>query len=527
MITQSLSTPDTVKSTDLFERMSKLLEALCNGLYEREIPVYLSLLSAIAGESIFLLGPPGVGKSLIARRLKNAFKGGKSFEYLMSKFSTPDEVFGPVSIKKLKEEDRYERLTDAYLPGANIVFLDEIWKAGPAIQNALLTILNEKIFRNGDQEYKVDIHSIISASNELPLQNTNLAPIWDRFLIRHEIGDIKKFKNFLNMITDTQDVYQDDIPKDLQISLDELKAWNESIKQIELGPEVLNIIQMTKIKIDDHNQSNSGVNAIIIHDRRWKKIVRLLRTSAFLNGRSNVDLMDCFLMKHCLWSDPTQRKVINTILEEVIEQHGYTLTVNISNIQKEVISFKKDVDKEIQIPQTRSDNQLMVFHDQYLQLSQVDGRFHGNLILIKDFKKLKLGEESIINFYDENQNLVNRINCSRGDEEHSIQLNMSNSSTLYHLKTKIIEKQEMVYKAPHTVVRQYWDQKYKQIEEYITEKKSQMDLHADKLLNGIELNLFVEDRYAEIVKSNFNRVSKQLDQARLDIEKIQYSYSHQ
>lgn len=351
----------------MLERFKQLLGEMNRGIYEKETEISLSLLAALAGESIILLGPPGVAKSMVARQLKTAFRDAQSFEYLMSRFSTPDEIFGPVSIQKLKTSDTYERAMEGYLPTADVVFLDEIWKAGPAIQNTLLTVINEKIFRNGNREMHLPLKLLVAASNELPAKGEGLEALWDRFVIRIESRPIKLEKNFRAMLldshadflgptdfTDSTDFsgftgglghadFADNADfSDLKITSEEYAEWTEKICKIGVKEEVLDAISAIRKSLRAVNVDEAAERRnIYVSDRRWKNTVRLLRTSAFMQDREEVDICDLLPIYHCLWQEPEERDAIRNIVIRALFSPFADKLVEMKNALAEDIKYHR------------------------------------------------------------------------------------------------------------------------------------------------------------------------------------------
>lgn len=327
----------------MLERFKQLLGEMNRGIYEKETEISLSLLAALAGESIILLGPPGVAKSMVARQLKTAFREAQSFEYLMSRFSTPDEIFGPVSIQKLKTSDTYERAVEGYLPTADVVFLDEIWKAGPAIQNTLLTVINEKIFRNGNREMHLPLKLLVAASNELPAKGEGLEALWDRFVIRIESRPIKLEKNFRAMLLESHADFADNADfSDLKITAEEYAEWAEKICKIGVKGEVLDAISAIRKSLRAVNVDEAAERRnIYVSDRRWKNTVRLLRTSAFMQDREEVDICDLLPIYHCLWQEPEERDAIRNIVIRALFSPFSDKLVEMKNALAEDIKYHR------------------------------------------------------------------------------------------------------------------------------------------------------------------------------------------
>jgi len=296
------------------KRLEKIIDELNISLVERESHTRLALLTALAGENLILVGPPGTAKSEISRRVAEVFDT-KYFEYLLTKFTTPEELFGPVSIREL-ERDNFRRKTEGYLSDANIVFLDEIFKSNSSILNSLLTILNEKVYHNGNLKEETDIYSIISASNELPTDSGELMALYDRFLLRIVVDYVKEPSKLLLL----EDRYRG-ISEELKLDRDILEKIGRRSKDVEVPPHVVEIILNLKSRLDDHfkDEIKSQIHEKV-SDRKLVKSIGLLKTSAHTNGRDRVNISDTLLLLHCYWNRLENREVIKKYLfEEVIK----------------------------------------------------------------------------------------------------------------------------------------------------------------------------------------------------------------
>ena len=326
------------KVENLKERIAKIIEVLNVGIHEREETIAVSFLAALSNQNVFLFGPPGTAKSLIARRLSYAFETNSYFEYLMHRFSTPEEVFGPVSITELKQ-DNFLRKTEGFLPQSDFAFLDEIWKSSPAILNTLLTIINEKLFRNGTEVEPAPLKALIAASNETPPSGQGLEALYDRFLVRLNVVPMEGTESFESLLKFQPTSAEFELPDGLAIEHKEWEKWCNDIHSIKLSEETLNIIHDIRLSFEEKGKELD----VYVSDRRWQRAAILLKAAAFFCDRAETNLVDTLLLRHCLWTTKDNYTEVVKIVEDAVRNHGFGTELSLHEID----SKKEDLENEI------------------------------------------------------------------------------------------------------------------------------------------------------------------------------------
>jgi MoxR-like ATPase len=264
-------------------------------------------ISLIARENAFLLGPPGTAKSAIIRLLSTCIENGKNFEYLLTRFTEPNEIFGPFDIRKLKDGELITN-TEGMMPEASMVFLDEIFNANSAILNSLLMALNEKIFRRGKETKKLPALMFVGASNVLP-EDDALNALLDRFLIRVKCDyvDTDRLEEVLLAGWKLENNISNEKPT---ITPDEIIDLQQLSKQVDLSPIRKQYVDLV------HNLRNTGIK---VSDRRAVKIQNLLAASALMCGRNEAILSDLWVLKY-IWDTEEQIEILAGIIDTIIEK---------------------------------------------------------------------------------------------------------------------------------------------------------------------------------------------------------------
>lgn len=256
-------------------KMPRLARALERGLVERGLHARLLLLALCCQEHAVMVGAPGTAKSMLAGRLRDACVENAFFQSLLTRFTVPEELFGPLSLKAL-EADRHERQPAGYLPASDVVFLDEIFKASSAILNTLLQALNERQFRNGDRMEAIPLRCCVGASNEVP-QSPELRALYDRILWRIPVRPVSR-ESMEALIGDagtTALSVRGEIAPELRLSREDFAYLDELWRGVELPADIVAILVRLRAYLRDQCEP-----PIAMSDRRALKVAKALRVAA-------------------------------------------------------------------------------------------------------------------------------------------------------------------------------------------------------------------------------------------------------
>ena len=308
------SEPNLQNAQRIATRLQEAARVMDQHFLDKQEVIRLLIICTVAGEHLVLVGPPGTAKSAMVRLFARLIDA-KYFEYLLTRFTEPNELFGPVDIRAFRE-GVYTRRTETMLPEAEIVFLDEIFKSNSAILNSLLTLLNERTFANGSKLMKVPLLSLFGASNEVP-NDENLAAIFDRFLLRVRSENLDSY-HFHNLVA-----------KGLANEVAKITGRDDEIRPLLTARELHDLHR----RFDGHLRFSEDFLAkykglifqirsegISVSDRRVVKLLKLFGASALVDGREQVNDSDFFILKH-IWNNLDQAEILDEIVTPIVERY--------------------------------------------------------------------------------------------------------------------------------------------------------------------------------------------------------------
>ncbi|MGV3539950.1 MAG: AAA family ATPase [Rufibacter sp.] len=289
------------------DKLNEVLSHIKHSFIGKDEIIDLLGISLIAKENMFLLGPPGTAKSAIVRQLSNCLEGGKNFEYLLTRFTEPNEIFGPFDIRQLKEGELVTN-TEGMLPEASLVFLDEIFNANSAILNSLLMALNEKIFRRGKETKKLPALMFVGASNVLP-EDEALNALLDRFLIRVNCDyvDPDLLHEVLLAGWKLENTTTTEPPT---ITPNQIIDLQKQARLVDLTPIRKQYVDLI------HSLRNTGIK---VSDRRAVKLQNLIAASALICKRIQANISDLWVLKY-IWDTEEQIEILAGIINNLIEK---------------------------------------------------------------------------------------------------------------------------------------------------------------------------------------------------------------